>query len=172
MPNENSLNPVRAVVVDATPLISLDCCGQLEFLRSLYTRVIIPEAVQAELRCGGSTGLPFGLIPAHLEWMEVLPLNSPLSSELLSQLDDGEASVIALALEQNIDEVLIDENLGRTVARMNGLKVFGTIAILLRAKRKGILGEIGSCIQTMRSKGVYLSSGLIAGALKEAGEEG
>ena len=100
MPDENSLNPVRAVVVNATPLISLDCCGQLELLRSFYTRVIIPEAVQAELRCGGSTGLPFGLIPPHLEWIEVLPLNNPPSSELLSWLDDGEASVIALVLNK------------------------------------------------------------------------
>ena len=54
---------------------------------------------------------------------------------------------------------------------MNGLKACGTIGILLRAKREGILGEIGSCIETMRSKGVYLSSRLIVRALKEAGEE-
>ena len=115
--------------------------------------------------------LPYGLTLAHLEWLEVLPLRNPPSAELLSRLDDGEASVIALAVEQNIAEVLIDEHYGRKLALMNGLQVTGTIGILLRAKVEGLLGEIKPCIEIMRSNRVYLSSALVELVLKQAGEE-
>jgi len=170
MAEGSKTNTVRAIVVNATPLISLDCCGQLELLQSLYARIIIPEAVYRELKHGGVTGLPHGLTPTHLEWVEILSLRNSPSEALLSQLDEGEASVIALAIEQGISEVLIDENLGRRMARESGLEVRGTVAILLRAKTEGLLPAITPCLDAMLSKRIRLSSALVEFALKEAGE--
>lgn len=40
---------MRKVVVNTTPLIALSHVGQLEVLKKLYGRIIIPEAVYREL---------------------------------------------------------------------------------------------------------------------------
>ena len=45
--------------------------------------------------------------------------------------------IIQLALNQNIQTVVIDEVAGRRIARLNGLSVTGSIGILLRAQREG-----------------------------------
>jgi predicted nucleic acid-binding protein len=69
----------------------------------------------------------------ELKWQT--PLNiSPL---LLNSLDLGEAAVIQLAINENIQTVCIDEAAGRRVARLSGLSLTGTIGILLRAKKEG-----------------------------------
>ncbi|WP_216594172.1 hypothetical protein [Synechococcus sp. PCC 6312] len=54
---------------------------------------------------------------------------------LLNSLDSGEAAVIQLALNQNIQTVCIDETSGRRIARLNGLNVTGSIGILLKLKQ-------------------------------------
>ena len=85
-------------------------------------------------------------------------------------MDDGEASVIALAIELGCRLVVIDERRGRQVARLMGLEVTGTVGVLLRAKRQGMLPAVKPCLEAMRSRGVWLSDRLIAFALAESGE--
>ena len=85
----------ESVVVNTGPLLALDACDQIELLRSLYDRVVVPEEIQHELSPGGGTALPTGLTAAHLGWIEVLPLSGPIPPAMLEKLDAGEASVIA-----------------------------------------------------------------------------
>jgi predicted nucleic acid-binding protein len=131
----------------------------------------MPEAVYREINRGGATGLHNGITSLQQEWIEVLSLRNPPPPALTSRIDEGEAAVIALALEQNVCEVLIDDRLARRAALDNGLKVGGTIAVLLRAKNEGLLSEIKDHLETMRSKGIYLSQTLVQFALKEADED-
>ncbi len=56
---------------------------------------------------------------------------------LRSALDLSEASAIQLALNENIYTVYINEHMGRRVARLNGLKLTGSIGVLIRAKQDG-----------------------------------
>ena len=51
----------------------------------------------------------------------------------------------------------MDERRGRTVARTMGLSVTGSVGILLKAKRQGLLPAVRPAIETMRSHGVWLS---------------
>ena len=85
----------ESVVVNTGPLLALDACDQIELLRSLYGRVVVPEEVQQELGPGGGTALSTGLTAAHLGWVEVLSLSSSAPLAMLEKLDIGEASVIA-----------------------------------------------------------------------------
>ncbi len=98
--------------------------------------------------------------------------NSPLtiSPLLFNSLDLGEASVIQLALNENISTVCIDESVGRRIARLSGLSVTGSIGILLRAKREGYPLSIKTAIQKMLNYNIRLSQTVIDVALKEAGE--
>jgi len=68
--------------------------------------------------------------------------------------------------------VIVDERRGRTAARTMGLRVTGSVGILLRAKRLGVLSEVGPCLRAMRAGGVWLSDRLVEFALREAGERG
>src|SRR4051794_9301516 len=100
--------PSSLIIVNASPLLALDACNQIDVLRSLYTRIVVPGAVDKELSAGGARPLlPGGLTASHRVWIEVLPLSAPLKASLATQLDPGEAAVIQLALELGTSLVLI-----------------------------------------------------------------
>src|ERR1044071_7268096 len=98
------------VVADTSPINYLILIAQIDILKHLYTRILIPPAVLAELKH------PVAPTPVrdwadHVpEWLEVL---SPKSRLILAQLDLGESEAIALATEVDADVVLIDEQAGR-----------------------------------------------------------
>jgi len=78
--------------------------------------------------------------------------------------------VVQLALQSNISTVCIDETVGRRVARLNSLKLTGSIGILIRAKKEGLPIIIKDAIHNMKAHGIWLSEGVIAFALSQAGE--
>ena len=158
------------IVSNTGPLIALDACNQLDLLRSLYDRVVVPEEVERELARGGGTALPSGLTAAHRAWIEVLPLSNPPSPWLLTRLDAGEAAVITLALEVSSAIVLMDERRGVKVARDEGLNAVGSVGILMLAKSKGLLTEIRPHLYNMHSSGIRLSARLIEWAIIQSGE--
>jgi predicted nucleic acid-binding protein len=158
------------VVVNSTPLISLDACNQLDLLRALYAQVIVPEAVERELAAGGTTALPKGLTGGHRKWIQIRRLRTRPAPALLAVLDIGEAEVIALALELGSPLVIIDEREAHAVAQAEGLQPVGTLGVLLRAKTEGLLTVIKPSIDLMVSKGVWFSKGLIESVLRLAGE--
>ena len=163
MPAESS-----DVVVNTGPLVALAACGHIELLHSLHARVIVPAPVVAELEHGR---LVPGSVTVDLpEWIEVLSLQATPSPLLRAILDDGEAAVISLAAEVGCQLVLIDERRGRRVARLAGLEVTGTVGVLLRAKRKGLLATVKPSLETMRSHGVWISNRLVEFTLREAKE--
>lgn len=91
---------------------------------------------------------------------------------LRNTLDLGEAAVIQLALDENIETVCIDEAAGRRAARLNGLSVTGSIGVLLRAQREGHTFLMREALKRMRAQGVWLSEQVIRFALEQAGEGG
>ena len=132
-------------------------------------KVLIPPTVEAEVLAGGSSGT--GIVQLQqANWIRVQPLRDPRRAELLSDLDQGEAEVIALAQEINADLVIIDERLGRRHAKRLGLTVTGTLGVLLRAKQRGFISEIKPLIEQMRRGGIRLGDAVIVEALKLAGE--
>ncbi len=158
------------IVINTSPLLALAACNQLELLRGLHRRVVVPEAVITELERGQAEAKPLGLEAERPDWLEVVELASPPSPLLTAYLDAGEAAVIALAIEQGIRRVVIDERRARTVARTMKLEVTGSIGILLRAKREGLITEIKPSVEAMQAQGIRLSERLLEFALQEAGE--
>ena len=89
---------------------------------------------------------------------------------LRNALDLREASVIQLALDENIHTVCIDESMGRRIARLNGLKLTGSIGVLIHAKQDGFDISMSEAIKRMRSQGIYLSQKVVDFALKQVNE--
>ena len=76
-----------------------------------------------------------------------------------------------LAIDQGIDTVCIDEAAGRRFARLSGLKLTGSLGILLTAKRQGQPIILRQAIARMKTKGIWLSDELVSLVLKRAGED-
>ena len=160
----------RLVVVNTTPIIALALLDKLDLLRQLYGQVIAPSAVWTEVLAGGSTGTGSAEL-REATWLRVSSLHDPRSADLLADLDRGEAEVIALALEMNADLVIIDERLARRHAKRLGLRLTGTLGVLLKSKQHGLVDSIAPLIEQLRSSGIRLSDALVATVLELADEK-
>jgi len=158
------------ISLNTGPLIALSTCGCCDLLKVLHAPVVVAEAVMAEFLRGGKEK-PAGL-PSAPDWLEVHPLRAVPPFLLAEHLDAGEAAAIALAIERSIPLVAIDERRGRMVARALGLRVVGSVGILLRAKREGLIPAVKPRFDAMRAGGVWLSQRLLDQALRQAGEAG
>ena len=85
-------------------------------------------------------------------------------------LDKGEAEAIVLANEIDADLIILDETLGRFHAKHIGLKVTGTIGILLKAKENGMIEFIKPILNELIEKEIWLSEKLINQTLVKASE--
>lgn len=160
----------QVIVINTSPLISLVAAlGNLEVLESLYEEVIVPFAVGEEILKGGKNNFAVSEFQ-KATWLTKQKEAIQISQFLLNSLDLGEASVIQVAFNQDIKTVCIDEAVGRRVARLNDLKVTGSIGILLKYKQQEPSLSIKKAIQNMINHNIYLSQNVIDFALKNAGE--
>ena len=147
----------EAVVVDSTCLIGLEQIGRLDLLPNLFEPICAPPEVQRE------SGFSY-------EWLRIeTPANPNLISALKLMVDDGEAEAIALAVERNW-KIVLDDRKARDLAQRLGLKIIGTVGILVRAKRSGLLPWIKPLLNELTEKGFHLSGDLKREALHMAGE--
>jgi len=159
----------KAAVHSAPLILLVAALGSLEVLSILYEEVIVPFAVCEEILKSERK------VFAQSEFKQATGLNKQnhpvqIAPFLLNSLDLGEASVIQVALNQNIKTVCIDETVGRRVARLNGLSVTGSIGILLKYKQQEPSLSIQKAIQNMINHNIYLSQNVIDFTLKQAGE--
>jgi len=85
-------------------------------------------------------------------------------------LDEGEAEAIALALEANASLLLLDDREARLQAKRLGLRVTGTLGILLRARKLGLIEGLREELNKLRETGFRISKSLEEEILKAAGE--
>ena len=159
----------QKIVINTGPIIALVAgLGDLQILK-MYRRVCVPFEVSQELLVDGAKRFAAEEFD-KADWLERHSNLTDISSYLRNSLDRGEAAVIQLALDEGIDTVCIDEVPGRRVARLHGLKVTGSIGVLLRAKREGRLISMREVIEKMESQGVWLSEKVKCFALQKGGE--
>ena len=124
------------VVSDASPITNLIKIGELQLLKHLFGKVIVPPEVFDEL-----CRIEFQKEElAKNLWIETAFLSdAALKNELIADLDAGEAEAIALAVELKADFLLIDEQKGRAAAENCGLKVTGILGVLIQAKNNNLI---------------------------------
>ena len=109
--------------------------------------MIIPVAVQDELKAPGAPVQIRELLDRSRGWLEAV--SAPLSDPILAGLDPGEKEAIALAVSMKADPVLLDEARGRRAAEHFGLTVTGTIGVLDRAARVGLI-DLTDAVERLR----------------------
>jgi predicted nucleic acid-binding protein len=135
----------------------------------LYEKIIIPTAVYKEIEKG--KGKPYYLDLKLIDWIEIWGIRNLDFNVYFLDLDEGEAEVIILAKEQDADIVLMDEIMGRIIAKQFNLNVTGTIGVLLKAKERGLVNAIKEILTELQEKGTWLNTKLISKALELAHEE-
>ena len=119
---------------------------------------MIPEAVFSELTVDERFQLEANQI-RQKKYITVIPitnLNAVNLSKRATGLDLGEI----LTDEYNADLLLIDEAKGRTVSTKMGLKIMGTIGILMAAyeERQLTANEVRECISGLQRAGRHISN--------------
>lgn len=162
---------MREIVINTGPVIALVAAtGTLEWLSEIYGAIWVPYEVDKEIRAGGTELPELEAMRSAAKVIHILPPLTPVSHVLVNELDSGEASVIQTALQKNVSTVAIDEKAGRRVARLNGLKVTGSLGILVKARQRGLIDSMTHCISKLRLKGIWISDTLIQQALLAVGE--
>ncbi len=145
-------------VTNSTCLIGLERIGRLDLLPQVFSTVFAPPTVAAEVRTPAS-------------WLRVQAVqNSAVVASLKTQMDSGEAEAIALAMELGDVLLILDDKKARRVAGQIGLKVIGTVGMLLRAKRAGVIAEVKPLLTELLQANFRISDGIIQEALRLSGE--
>ena len=150
----------KIIISDTTCLIILNKIGELDLLRQLYTTVTISQEILLEY----GEQLP--------DWIEVQQAKDQYRQQLLEmQIDKGEASAIALALETTDSTVILDDWKARKLAERLGLSVTGTLGVIIRARKTGLIPSIKPYLEKIRETNFRISEELEQIALKEANEK-
>ncbi|WP_413172248.1 DUF3368 domain-containing protein [Anabaena azotica] len=157
------------IVADSSPLISLSIIAQLELLPQLYQRILLPPAVWDEVTVQGA-GLPGSLAVSQLTWLEIQTPEALILEPLSILVDRGEAEAIALAQSTPNSLVLLDDAKARRVAERLGIPRIGTLGILRKAKKSGLITEVKLYIDKLLANGIYIQPSLINAVLRDIGE--
>ncbi|HRN92232.1 MAG TPA: DUF3368 domain-containing protein [Ferruginibacter sp.] len=149
----------KTIISDTSCLIVLSKIGELELLHKLYGKIYTTNEIASEY---GET-LP--------EWIEVVKVKDKYSQQLLEmQIDRGESSAIALALEIPGSTIILDDIKARKIAEKLGLNFTGTIGVIIRAKLIGLITSIRPIFDKMKQTDFRFSEEIELRALKEANE--
>lgn len=140
----------RIVVSDTSCLIALTKINKLDLLKDLFEEIVITNEVSNE----------FGGYLSH--WIKIVDTKNHKKQHKLEKiLDIGEASSIALALENDNTTLIIDERKGRSVAQSLKIDIIGTIGIIVLAKKKGLINDVSGIILRLINNGFRLSDSLL-----------
>lgn len=156
------------VVSDAGPLIALGRLDLLGVLGALFSEIQVPEVVVAECMARPGNADAHRIRQAMDSGLLLICAPPPV---LLPGLEAGESAAIARAM--NIGAALLmDERAGRQHALALGLAVTGTLGVLVRARRRGLVGPLAPLVATLRASGQRLSHAAVAHALVTLGDAG
>lgn len=153
------------VIADTTPIITLIKLNRLDLLEKLFGSVIIPSAVYDELTANQRFANESRIVREcnYLKRRNVIDRQSIKFLREIVGLDAGESEAIALSDEQSANLLIIDERKGRKAAQKLGLKITGTIGILIQAFDGNLISksEIISCVEKFRESDIRIGENLI-----------
>ncbi|WP_256875086.1 DUF3368 domain-containing protein [Nostoc sp. C052] len=88
--------------------------------------------------------------------MEIQAPEALILEPLSILVDRGEAEAIALAQSTPDSTVLLDDAQARRVAERLGIRRIGTVGILRKAKKAGLIVELKVYIEQLRTNGIYI----------------
>lgn len=157
----------ETLVINASPLIFLGNAGQLELLRAGgATRFVVPSSVLDEVTRHADQA---ARSVAEAGWIERAPAVSIPAEITAWDLGPGESAVIATCLILEGGRPVLDDLAGRKCARAFGLRVIGTVGLVIAAYRLGHIDDARKALLDLRAAGMWISDAVIDQALRLAG---
>ncbi len=149
----------KTIISDTSCFIILANIGELDLLQKVYGKIITTIDIANEF------GEP---LP---EWVEIVAVKDKLKQQILEmQIDKGESSAIALALEIEDSTLIIDDFKARKIAQQLNLSYTGTLGVIIKAKLKGIIPSIKPLLGKIKATDFRISPEIELLALKESKE--
>lgn len=144
------------IVLNTSPIIFLGKINRLHLLEKCVSEIIAPKNVVVEL---GDYALPDFI---RVETLSMVGLSYVKGA--MGRLHEGELSAMVLAQEIAADFVILDDLLARQKAKRLGLKVMGTLGLLLLMAKRELLTnqQVWDLIMDLTQRnGMYLSPKMI-----------
>jgi predicted nucleic acid-binding protein len=124
-------------VSNTTPLRYLIAIEQEDLFPGVFEKVFVPSEVHEELTNARTPERVREFVRSSPPWYEVREVRNAPAIPFPAILHRVEQEAILLAEAVKPDFVLIDEQVGRSVARERNLPVSGTLGVLERADTLG-----------------------------------
>jgi predicted nucleic acid-binding protein len=149
----------------------------LDLLNDPGLVVMVPEAVLAELSDLDPDD-PAAVAARSTDWIQVVSAPPIPESLRARRLGPGETSVLALAIseveaattDEDLVEVILDDGKARRFAESAGLRVQGTLALLLIGKQTGKIDAVRPLLERLHASGMHVSDEVMRRVLARAGE--
>jgi len=149
----------KVIISDTSCLILFDKIGELELLNKLFGEITITQEIAQEFK----KELPY--------WVKIAsPANKTYQKILEASLDKGEASAIAYAIEQIDCLLVIDDFKGRKYAEQLGIKITGTLGVIIDAKLSGLINSVKPLLDKIEKTDFRLTSELKRRTLEKSNE--
>lgn len=155
------------VFSNTTPFIALASIDRLDLMPQLFGQIHVAHEVIDECAAGGTI-----VVTPLQELAWIVPAQYPVqpAPHVLLELDKGEKATLQAALANHADLVLMDEKIGRNMAEYLGLTVSGTLGVLLKARKVGLIPSFRGAAQLMRAQGIFYNPALIDRLAATVGE--
>jgi len=152
------------IIGDSSALVALAIVNQLELLEKLYDKLYIPQAVFDEVTQIAK--------PQSSKLRQFLQAKVKQVDLTLTQLGLGLGELEAITLYKKLDAdvLLIDDNRAKKYASLNGVKVIGSLGILIKAKEQGHIKKVKPFLDEIQKSEIYISKKLIEKVLEICGE--
>ena len=131
---------MNTIVADACPVIFLAKLNQLELVRGVFPgKILLPDAVARELEQENIPLAEQRRIRGFLKKCQIETVRSPQYASTSLSLADR--CVLTLAGKHRDAIILTDDGLVRRIARSEGFTVAGTLGVLIRARRAGLIAK-------------------------------
>ncbi len=157
------------IICNTSPLQYLHQLELLPILPKLAGKVIVPQAVVGELATGIQRGVNLPDVSV-LEWVLIRRPISTMALSLINDLGPGETEVLMLAIESFDPIVILDDGLARRVAELRGIRLTGTLGLLIDAKKAGLIPAVKPVLDQLDALQFRLALHTRLAVLKLVGE--
>jgi predicted nucleic acid-binding protein len=158
------------IVVNAGPLIALGKLGVVNLLQQVYGKVLIPSPVYREvvvhgLELGQPDAYEVQMAVSRREMAMVVVNEMEIADDIRSlAIGLGEKAAIHLARLENADWLLLDDQLARQEGQRLGLRVKGSLGVLVEAYKQCLLNQAERDVMfdaLLQREDIWISSELI-----------
>ncbi len=149
----------KVIISDTSTLILLHKIEELSILYNVYGEIITTPEVVDEF----GEELP--------SWLKVQSVADKKYQKLLeTQIDYGEASAIALAMEFSDVLLLLDDLKARKLAKKLQLKFTGTLGVIYKAKQMNVIEKVKPILDKLLLSNFRISDQIVQEILKLSNE--